>query len=156
MMTTHWRSHRAHRRWLLVSAVVIGGFGPVFALGSSAPASGAAAWTLDVLAWPPDGGQDYRDPTTRFLSALTGGFLLGWGVMVLCLRAWVHDTAPEGVRRSLLVGALAWCALDSAGSLAAGQPSNAAFNVLVLLLVVGPMWRPAVPDPVPAGAVTDA
>lgn len=134
---------RAHKTWLLVSALTIGVFGPVFALGSAGSTSEAARWTLDVLAWPVDGAQRYDDGTTRFLSALTGGFLLGWGVMVLCLRSWVFDLAPEGVRRSLLVGALAWFVLDSAGSLAAGAPSNALFNLLVLLLVVGPMWLPA-------------
>lgn len=90
-----------------------------------------------------DGAQTYAEPTTRFLTALTGGFLFGWGIMIVCLRAWVYDAAPEGVRRSLLIGALAWFILDSAGSIASGNASNALFNVLVLLLIVGPMWRPA-------------
>ena len=80
----------------------------------------------------------------RFLSALTGGFLFGWGVLILCLRQWVYDVAPEPTRRAVVAGLLAWCVLDSAGSIAAGVPSNAAFNVLVLVLAVGPLWRPAV------------
>ena len=134
---------RSHKTWLLVSALTIGAFGPVFALGAASITSEAARWTLDVLAWPVDGVEQYDDATTRFLSALTGGFLLGWGVMVLCLRSWVYDLAPEGVRRSLLVGALAWFVLDSAGSLASGTPSNVLVNVVVLVLVVGPMWLPA-------------
>jgi hypothetical protein len=33
--------------------------------------------------------------------------------------------------------------LDSAGSIASGNASNAFFNILVLLLAVGPLWRPA-------------
>ena len=136
-------SHKAHKSWLLVSAIVIGSFGPVFFLGTIAATSEPARWTLDLLGWPLDGMQTYADPTTRFLSALTGGFLLGWGVMVWCLRRWVYDAAPEGVRRSLLVGALAWFFLDSAGSIASGNASNAFFNVIILLLIVGPMWRPA-------------
>jgi hypothetical protein len=102
-----------------------------------------ARLTLDLLSWPLDNVQTFIDPTTRFLSALTGGFLFGWGIMVLGLRAWVYDAAPEGVRRSLLTGALAWFVLDSAGSIASGNASNALFNVIVLLLVVGPMWVPA-------------
>lgn len=87
--------------------------------------------------------QSFDAPTTRFLSALTGGFLFGWGVMIWCLRVWVYDLAPEGVRRSVLVGLLAWFLLDSVGSIASGTPSNAFFNVLVLLLAVGPLWRRA-------------
>lgn len=77
------------------------------------------------------------------MSALTEGFLLGWGVMVLALRQWVYDAAPEGVRRSLVAGALAWFTLDSTGSVASGNAWKALINVPVLLLVIGPMWRPA-------------
>jgi hypothetical protein len=55
----------------------------------------------------------------------------------------VYDSAPEGVRRAVLTGMLAWFFLDSAGSVASGNASNAFFNVLVLLVGVGPLWRPA-------------
>jgi len=102
-----------------------------------------ARWTLDVLSWPLDHAESYAFPTMRFLSALTGGFLVGWGVMIGCLRAWVYDAAPEAVRRTVVVSLLAWFMLDSAGSIASGTPVNACFNVLVLLLAVGPLWRPA-------------
>lgn len=136
-------SHKFYKLWLAVSAIVIGIFGPVFALGTMLPTSELARWTLDLLSWPIDGVQSYADATTRFLSALTGGFLFGWGVMVWCLRQWVFDAAPEGVRRALLTSTLAWFFLDSAGSIASGNPLNAFFNIIVLLLVVGPMWRPA-------------
>ena len=137
------RTRAFHKFWLMITAIVIGIFGPVFALGTMLPASEPARWTLDFLSWPLDGMQTYTDPTTRFLSALTGGFLLGWGVMVWCLRHWVYDLAPEGVRRSVLIGALSWFVLDSSGSIASGNPSNAFFNIIVLLMVVGPMWQAA-------------
>jgi hypothetical protein len=136
-------SQKFHKFWLIISAFVIWSFGPIFALGSMESTSELARLTLDLLSWPLDNVQTFIDPTTRFLSALTGGFLFGWGIMVLCLRAWVYDAAPEGVRRSLLTGALAWFVLDSAGSIASGNAANALFNVIVLLLVVGPMWVPA-------------
>lgn len=136
-------SQKFHKFWLIISAFVIWSFGPIFALGSMESTSELARLTLDLLSWPLDNAQTYIDPTTRFLSALTGGFLLGWGIMVLCLRAWVYDAAPEGVRRSVLTSALAWFILDSTGSIASGNASNALFNVVVLLLVVGPMWVPA-------------
>jgi hypothetical protein len=42
-----------------------------------------------------------------------------------------------------LAGVLAWFVLDSTGSVLSGNASNAFFNVLVLLLAVGPLWRPA-------------
>lgn len=136
-------SHKFHKFWLIVTAVVVGSFGPVFFLGSMLSTSEAARWTLDLLSFPLDGLQTFTDPTIRFLSALTGGFLFGWGVMIWCLQQWVYDVAPESVRRAVVTGLLAWFVLDSAGSIASGTPSNALFNIVVLLLAVGPLWRPA-------------
>jgi hypothetical protein len=136
-------SHKLHKTWLKVAAVVVGSFAPVFFLGTMAPTSELARLTLDILSWPLDGNVTYGSPDTRFLSALTGGFLLGWGVTIWCLSVWVYDAAPEGVRRTVLVGLLSWFVLDSAGSIASGNASNAAINVLVLLIAVGPLWRPA-------------
>ena len=136
-------SREFHKFWLKVTAVVVGSFGPVFFLGTMAATSEPARLTLDILSWPVDGAQSYAAADTRFLSALTGGFLFGWGVMIWCLSAWVYDAAPEAVRRTVLTGVVAWFVLDSAGSIASGNPSNALFNVAVLLLAVGPLWRPA-------------
>jgi hypothetical protein len=135
-------SHATHRFWLKITALVVGSFAPVFFLGAMPETSQLARLTLDVLSWPVDGRQTYASPDTRFLSALTGGFLLGWGVMIWALSAWVYDLAPEAVRRTVLLGMVSWFILDSAGSIASGNASNAAFNVLVLLVAVGPLWRP--------------
>jgi len=136
-------SHKLHKFWLKVTAVVVGSFGPVFFLGTMVLTMEPARLTLDILSWPIDGATTYASPDTRFLSALTGGFLFGWGVMIWCLSSWVYDAAPEAVRRTVLAGVIAWFCLDSAGSIASGNSSNALFNVLVLLLAVGPLWRPA-------------
>lgn len=132
-----------HKTWLKVSAVVIGSFAPVFFLGTMASTAEPARLTLDLLSWPLDGATTYASPDVRFLSALTGGFLLGWGVTVWLLATSVYDKAPEAVRRVVLFGLLSWFVLDSSGSIASGNASNALFNVLILLLAVGPLWRPA-------------
>ena len=133
----------AHRRWLKFTAVVIAFFAPALFLGTMPATNEAARLGLDILAWPVDGFPSYESGEIAFLSALTGGFLLGWGVTVWCLSAWVYDLAPEGVRRSVVTGACAWFLLDSAGSITSGHAANAGFNVLVLLLLVGPLWVPA-------------
>ena len=141
-----------HKFWLKITAVVIGSFGPIFFLGTMNATREPARLTLDILSWPPDGGTTYGSPDTRFLSALTGGFLLGWGVTIWCLSTWVYDLAPEPVRRTVLGGVLSWFVLDSAGSIASGNASNALFNIPVLLLAVGPLWRSAAPRAVSAEA----
>jgi hypothetical protein len=137
------RSRAFHKFWLKITAVIIGSFGPVFFLGAMIGTQEPARLTLDLLSWPVDGATTWGSPDTRFLSALTGGFLLGWGVMIWGLSSWAYDGAPEGVRRSVLTGTLAWFCLDSAGSIASGNASNAAFNIAVLLAAIGPLWLPA-------------
>jgi hypothetical protein len=137
------RSQAFHKFWLNITAIVVGSFGPIFFLGTMGATLEPARLTLDLLSWPIDGLTTYASPDTRFLSALTGGFLLGWGVMIAGLSAWVYDKAPEAVRKSVLLGLLAWFFLDSAGSIASGNGSNALINVLVLLLAAGPLWLPA-------------
>lgn len=138
-----YATHQFHKWWLKVTAVVVGSFGPVFFLGTMAATAEPARFSLDLLSWPIDGLTTYNHPDTHFLSALTGGFLFGWGVMIWCLSRWAYDHAPDGVRKAVLTGLVAWFFLDSAGSIASGNPTNAFFNVLILLLAVGPLWWPA-------------
>ncbi|QLC21176.1 hypothetical protein HFP51_02630 [Parasphingopyxis sp. CP4] len=132
-----------HKFWLKITAIVIASFAPIFFLGTMDATLEPARWSLDLLSWPLDGAQTYESSDTRFLSALTGGFLLGWGVMIWILSGSVYDAAPEGVRKAVLAGAISWFLLDSAGSITSGNASNAAFNVIILLIAVGPLWRPA-------------
>lgn len=134
---------RFHKVWLKVTAVIIGSFAPVFFLGTMSSTIEPARLTLDILSWPVDGATTYASPDTRFLSALTGGFLLGWGVTIWGLSGRIYDAEPEAVRRIVVSGLVAWFLLDSAGSFASGNASNVAFNLVVLLLGVGPLWRPA-------------
>lgn len=136
-------TQKFHKFWLKITAIVIGSFAPVFFLGTMLSTSEPARWTLDILSLPLDGLQNYEAPTTRFLSALTGGFLFGWGVMVWCLSTWVYDKAPEQVRKAVMIGLLSWFVLDSTGSITSGNASNAFINIIVLLLAAGPLWRPA-------------
>jgi hypothetical protein len=136
-------SNRFHEFWLKITTIVVRIGGPIFFLGTMPATLEPARLTLDILSWPIDGATTYDSPDTRFLSALAGGFLLGWGVMIWCLSVWVYDAAPEAVRKTVVAGLLSWFALDSAGSIASGNASNVVFNIIVLLLAVGPLWRPA-------------
>jgi len=140
---SRYSTREIHKLWLAVTAITVGSFGPIFALGTMESTAELARLSIDILDWPPDGAQTFASADTRFLSALTGGFLLGWGVMIWCLRIWVYDLAPEPVRRCVLVGLLAWFCLDSLGSIGAGAISNVYFNVAVLLICIGPLWQPA-------------
>jgi hypothetical protein len=137
---------RVHKAWLKVTAFVIGVAGPAFTLGAHPATDSLAQFSLDLLGWPVDGQPAITEPAARFLSALAGGFLVGWAVMLWRLSGRAYDAAPEPVRQSVLTGLLAWFLLDSAGSIASGHAANAVINIGVLLLGVGPMWRPAAED----------
>ena len=134
-------NHKYQKFYLKITAIVVGSFGPVFFLGTMLSTSEPARLSLDLLSWPIDGAQNYEASTTRFLSALTGGFLFGWGICIWYLQQWVYDLAPEGVRKSVLIGLLSWFCLDSLGSFFSGNISNVFFNVVVLLIAVGPLWK---------------
>ncbi len=140
MMMNKYSTHTFHKFWLKITAIVVGSFGPIFFLGTMPATSELARLTLDILSWPLDHVTTYDSPDTRFLSALTGGFLLGWGGTIWLLSVWVYEKAPEGVHKTVLFGLLSWFILDSLGSLASGNASNVIFNILVLLLAVGPLW----------------
>jgi len=134
------RTEKFHKFWLKITAFVVGSFGPIFFLGAMATTLEPARLTFDLVSWPVDGGTTYESNDTRFLSALTGGFLLGWGVTIWCLSVWVYDKAAEVVRKTVLAGLLSWFLLDSAGSIVSGNASNAFINIFVLLVAVGPLW----------------
>jgi hypothetical protein len=142
--TRNLRTKNFHKFWLKITAFVVGSFGPIFFLGTIDSTSEPARLTLDLLSWPIDGATTFHSKDTKFLSALTGGFLLGWGVMIYCLSLWVYDLASEFVRRSVLIGLLSWFALDSIGSITSGNSSNALINIFILVLAVGPLWLPAI------------
>lgn len=136
-------THATHKLWLKVAAVIIGFFGPLLTLATMPAFNEPARLILDLLTWPIDGFPSYEARELWFLSALTGGFLIGWAVLVWQLAVHVYDHAPEGVRRAMLVSACTWFAFDSTGSVTSGHWPNVLWNILILLLVVGPLWRPA-------------
>ena len=136
-------SHRVHKTYLKISAVLIGCFGPIFFLGTFPALDEPIRWSMDLLAWPLDGQQTYAHPETRFLGALTGGFLFGWGVLIWLLSGDAYDAAPEAIRRAVVGGYICWFVLDSAGSITSGTASNAVFNIVFLIAFIGPLWRPA-------------
>ncbi|MEL7043082.1 MAG: hypothetical protein AAGL90_16305 [Pseudomonadota bacterium] len=140
-------SNATHKTYLKISAILVMLYGPIFFLGTFDLASEPVRFTLDLLAWPVDGAQTYDHPDTIFVGALAGGFLFGWGMLIWHLSGAAYDAAPEAIRKAVVTGFVAWFLLDSAGSITSGHASNVVFNLLFLLVLVGPMWRAAKPDP---------
>ncbi|NQY40654.1 MAG: hypothetical protein HRT80_11205 [Henriciella sp.] len=139
-------THQFHKTYLKISAIFVMLFGPIFFLGTFPETVEPIRFSMDLLIWPLDSAQSYEHPETVFLGALAGGFLLGWGVLIWRLSDEVYDAAPEAVRKAVVTGFLAWFVLDSAGSITSGNASNALFNIIILALFVGPLWRSTRPE----------
>ncbi len=136
-------THDFHKFWLKITAITVAAFGPVFFLGTMDTTLEPARFTIDFIMWPIDGEQTFSNPETRLMSALTGGFLVGWGVMIWFLSGDVYDASPDAVRKAVVAAALAWFVVDGLGSTTSGNALNVVFNTGFLVVAVGPLCWPA-------------
>ena len=139
MKTPFYRTQKFHKRYLKISGFLVASFGPICFLGTISETAEMARLSLDILSWPLDGRESLTDGTAKLLSALLGGFLLGYGVTIWQLSK-AYDKAPDVIRKVVVTGLCSWFILDSAGSIAGGHWSNAVWNVPILLAFVGPLW----------------
>ena len=136
------RTHKFYTQYLKVTGFLVACFGPICFLATMPEYAEPERWTLGLLSYPIDGRESMNDTTARLLSAVLGGFLLGYGVTIWKLSA-VYSKAPELIRKTVVTGLCAWFVLDSSGSIAGGHAFNALWNIPILLAFVGPLWLPA-------------
>ncbi len=131
--------------------VAIGFFPTALILASSAFASvdGVSVWLHDFLDFPLDGDFTFT-PESRWIAAIAGGVFAALLVLFHQVVAPALEEGDERVRRGAILAMLFWFPIDSIGSIAAGAPANAAFNVLFLALFLTPLV--AVRRPVAASA----
>jgi len=117
--------------------------GLVFASLAFASIDGPALILLDALKWPVDGDPGALGVDARLLAAIGGGVLAGFGAMTALVVSPGLERGDAGVRNGAVASILVWFLVDSAGSVAAGAPSNAAFNVPFLLIYLAPLaaWK---------------
>jgi hypothetical protein len=130
--------------WLkCASAVLMIGFGLMFALAAYPATAGLATFFLDALIWPLDGAQSFGSQEARIITAIGGGITVGWGVLVWMAAGHILPENPALGRDILVKSLTAWFVVDSTASILAGVPLNAAANVLFLLVFLYPLWRMA-------------
>lgn len=113
-------------------------FGVIVAIAAWPPSAALPEFFIDILFWPPDGAQTMAAPETRLVSAIGGGVMAGWGMMMLMVTRLVLPGDPRTAKRLLLIPLGLWCAIDCTFSLAAGAP----LNVLGNLAFAGAFWLP--------------
>ena len=137
IMTTH----KTHKFWLKLMASGIVLYALFFFLGTLKQTASITEVVMDISSWPMDGLQNLAANSTVFLSALLGGILFGWGVLIWILSGTIYDKAPEEIRKAVLFSAISWFVVDSVGSVLSGNAYNAFANTILLLVLVGPLWR---------------
>ena len=134
---------------LKAGAIILIAFGLLFAAAAVPALSYPAVFFLDLALWPLDGAQSLDAPETRLLCAVGGGMLVGWGALFYLLADRVYPQEPALVRKFVLVSICSWFVVDSMGSIAAGAPMNALFNIGFLALFALPVLKVQTPQTQP-------
>ena len=122
------------------SALVVG-FGVVIAMAAYPPTAGIARFLLDLVIWPVDGVEAISGPEMRLLSAVSGGVMVGWGILLWLVATRLYPKDP-GLARTLILASIGtWFLADSLASIVAGVPLNALLNVSFLVLFSWPLMR---------------
>ena len=132
--------NRARIRWLKVGAAVTLGFGLLIGAAAIPALQGPVNLMVDLIYFPVDAGQSVDTVSARLFSAITGGLMVGLGVMLWVVATELCPREPALGRRLILLGIGSWYVVDSSMSIAAGAPLNVLFNTGFLLVFVLPAW----------------
>ncbi|MDC0737482.1 excinuclease ABC subunit A [Cognatishimia sp. SS12] len=100
---------------------------------------GGLNFAVDLIYLPLDGSQSITPGAAALLSAVSGGIMLGYGVLGWGVTKHVYAHDPQLGGRLLGAGILGWYISDCAGSLAGGAWFNIPLNSLFLALFLGPL-----------------
>lgn len=127
--------------WLKASSLLVVLLGLVIALGAHPATALPATWLTDLVFWPFDGIQTLDAPAARVLAAISGGVMVGWGVMLWLVIDRLLPTDPRLARLLVVEATLAWYLVDSTGSFVSGAIVNVLLNTVLMLAIVVPAWR---------------
>lgn len=124
---------------LIIPSWVLIAFG-LLTVASTIPAlTPGLSFFADLAFFPLDGQQSADDPVIRFIAAVGGGIMTGWGVTLLVLAR------GGDLRQAVLWGAFAWFIPDSLGSIISGAPMNAVYNLGFLAIFLVAAWPKSAP-----------
>ncbi len=124
---------------LKAACALVIGFGFMIAAAAHPAGGGLTIFFADLLIWPYDGNPGELDQVTRFISAISGGIMIGWGLLLWMTVTQVLPRAPEVARRMILISIVTWFVIDSAGSFVSGVPLNVIGNLLFVIAFLVPV-----------------
>ncbi len=111
----------------------------IFASGAFASLDGASKLLHDVADWPIDGSMADYTREAKWFSAIGGGLFAGFSVLIFLVIAPLIEQGSALAIRGTVISMLVWFVIDSAGSVAAGVPTNVAFNLAFLAFFLVPI-----------------
>jgi len=129
--------------WLKAASAIVIAFGIIVTAAASPSGAAIAGFLADVIFWPFDGAQAISAPEARLLSAISGGVMVGWGILLWLIASRLYPRDPALAKTMILWSIGSWFVIDGAGSLMADAPLNVMFNIGFLLLFVVPLMRAA-------------
>jgi hypothetical protein len=114
-------------------------FAAVWALAPYTPVSGPAHFLVDLLHWPLGDEPVPMSQNTMWLSSIGAGLVVALGIFLLGIVAPALENGDRRTIRVAIVAITGWYVVDSAGSIASGVASNAAFNTVFLIAVLVPL-----------------
>lgn len=133
---------KIHKNWLKLSAIAISVYALLFFIGSIESLRKPIEMVLDLSEWPLDGLQTYDASTTVFLSAILGGVMAGWAILIWFL-ADIYEREPEPIRKAVVISLITWFIIDSLGCVLSGNVSNSITNIVLVVTLIGPLWKKA-------------
>lgn len=128
-------------KWLRAASALVVGFGVLVVLAAYPATAGLTMFLIDFILWPIDGAQSGATPELRLIFAISGGVMVGWGVMLWLIATRLYPREPQLARSMILWSVGVWFVVDSAASIVAGAPLNALLNTSFLLMFGLPLWR---------------
>lgn len=128
------------KKMLVAASALVIGFGVLMALAAHPATDGVIVFFADLLFWPLDGLQNADKPELRLVSGISGGVMIGWGIILLGLSTKGLSAMPELSLNLMQQAIIVWFVVDSTASWIAGAPLNIIGNLIFLELFIWPIW----------------
>lgn len=127
--------------YMKFAAIIFVVFGLLSAIAAWPPLSAPQRLLAEMIFMDFDGSVTIASQSERLLSAILGGLIAGWGVILWQLVDKLYLDNPALVGKMIMSSILTWYIVDSAASVVAGAPLNFIGNLSFLALFAIPLWR---------------
>ncbi|WP_424979576.1 excinuclease ABC subunit A [Leisingera sp. S232] len=110
-------------------------------LALATPLGAALNLFIDLAFLPVDGAQALTPGSAALMTAISGGLMCGFCVLIYLITQHIYAKDPALGRRLLIPALMAWYLPDSLGSFAAGAWFNVAMNTGLLALFLIPLLQ---------------